>query len=125
VKDVWGKQAELVRSHVQQGRRRIESLRTRKNQIFDAYIDKRITQDTYEEQTDRVAKDIALAEIAVHDSELDELEVEAVLAFAEYALRNTARLWLESNVEQKQKLQRVLFPMDCPILKKGIWNSCN
>jgi len=38
------------------------------------------------------------------------LDVEAVIAFAEHLLGNTARLWLDSPVMQKAQLQRVLFP---------------
>jgi hypothetical protein len=41
---------------------------------------------------------------------LDELDVEAVLQFAEHVLLNAARLWTEFSLEQKQRFQKVLFP---------------
>ncbi len=46
----------------------------------------------------------------VHDARLDELDVESVLAFAEYVLSNPGRLWGEASLEQKQRLQKVWFP---------------
>jgi hypothetical protein len=36
--------------------------------------------------------------------------LEAVLNFAEQVFLNTARFWMELNAEQKQRLQKVLFP---------------
>jgi hypothetical protein len=36
--------------------------------------------------------------------------LEAVLNFAEQVFLNTARVWMEWNAEQKQRLQKVLFP---------------
>jgi site-specific DNA recombinase len=119
VKDVWGRQAELVHDQTRQGQRRVENFKTRKNQIFDAYMDRRITHDIYEEQLDRVTKELALAEMSLHDSQLEGFEIDTILAFAEHALGNTARLWLESNVDQKQMLQRVLFPEGLSYLGGG------
>ena len=52
----------------------------------------------------------ALAEAALHDAKLDELDVEGVVGFAEHVLSNAARLWLESSLDQRQRLQKVLFP---------------
>lgn len=45
-----------------------------------------------------------------HDLRLEELDVEGVLAFAEHFLTNVARLWTERPLDQKQRLQQVLFP---------------
>ena len=38
------------------------------------------------------------------------LDVDGVLAFAEHVLTNGARLWMELGLDQKQRLQQVLFP---------------
>lgn len=47
---------------------------------------------------------ICLAEMALRDARLDELDVEGLLAFVQHLLSNTARLWLAANPEQKQRL---------------------
>jgi hypothetical protein len=36
--------------------------------------------------------------------------VEAVLAFAERVSLNASRMWLEANLEQRQRFQSLLFP---------------
>ena len=51
-----------------------------------------------------------MVEIELHEARLDELDVEGVLCFAEHLLRNVGRAWLEASLDQRQRLQQVLFP---------------
>ena len=53
---------------------------------------------------------MALTKLELHEAELEELDVEGVLAFAEHLLTNAARLWMEASLDQKQRLQTVFFP---------------
>lgn len=46
----------------------------------------------------------------LHEKELDEIDVEGVLNFAEAMMLDARRLWIEGDLGQKQRLQRVLFP---------------
>ena len=48
--------------------------------------------------------------MALHEARLDDLDVEGVLNFAEHVLTNAGRLWTELSLDQKQRLQQVLFP---------------
>ena len=52
----------------------------------------------------------ALAKLRLRDAELDDLDVEAVLAFAERLLTNMSRSWNHMNPEQKRRFQSLLFP---------------
>src|SRR5207245_8462960 len=45
-----------------------------------------------------------------HSSELQEMDVEGILAFAEHALPSASNLWVQSSFAQKQRLQQVFFP---------------
>jgi hypothetical protein len=45
-----------------------------------------------------------------HSTELEEMDVEGILAFAERVLPSASNLWLHSSLNQKQRLQQVLFP---------------
>ena len=53
---------------------------------------------------------MALAQIACNEATVEELDVETVLAFAELTLTNASRLWTDASLDQKQRLQNVLFP---------------
>ena len=81
------------------------------DKLDDAFIQQdKIDQDTYERQRDRLREEVALAKIELHEATLDELDVEGILGFAEHVVTNAAHLWTEASLDQKQRLQQVLFP---------------
>ena len=46
-----------------------------------------------------------LAQMDRHSCELEEMDVEGILAFAERALPSASNLWVQSSLAQKQRLQ--------------------
>jgi hypothetical protein len=46
----------------------------------------------------------------LRDAQTEEIEIEAVLDFAQAVLLSASNLWKASPSEQKQRLQQVLFP---------------
>jgi hypothetical protein len=46
----------------------------------------------------------------LHASEIDELDVEGILAFAERILPRAADLWVQASLEQRQRFQQLFFP---------------
>ena len=42
--------------------------------------------------------------------EVDELDVEGILAFAERVLPRAADLWVQASLEQRQRFQQLFFP---------------
>jgi site-specific DNA recombinase len=111
VLDVWkSRQAEAVQAR-RAAQARSDALQRRLNEVDEAFIhEKRIDRATYERQRDRLREDIALAEMDCGDAKLEELDVLGVLAFAEHALTNASRLWLDASLDQKQRFQSVMFP---------------
>jgi len=69
-----------------------------------------IDRATYQEQLDKLNEEITLAEMALNEATLTGLDVRAVLSFVENIVLNVARLWLEADIEQRQRLQRIVFP---------------
>ena len=53
---------------------------------------------------------MALAELELNDRAIGQPDVEGVLAFAEHVMTNADRLWMELSLDQRQQLQKVLFP---------------
>ena len=89
----------------------LADLEQRKEQLIDAFVyRKAIDQETYQQQLDKLNQDLFMAKTEARDAELEGYDIEAVLNFAEYVLMNVARLWTEFNTDQKQRLQKVLFP---------------
>jgi hypothetical protein len=111
VLDVWrSKQRETERlqrdleAHIAEKQQRLDRL-------DEAFVYERsIDRSTYERHRDELREQIGLAELELNDATLDRLDVDGVLAFAEHLLTNAARLWIELGLEEKQRLQRLLFP---------------
>jgi len=53
---------------------------------------------------------VTLLRIGRHSSELDELDVEGILAFAERVLPRAADLWVQASLDQRQRFQQLFFP---------------
>ncbi|MBY0497369.1 MAG: hypothetical protein K2Y23_24470 [Cyanobacteria bacterium] len=45
-----------------------------------------------------------------HSTELEEMDVEGILSFAERVLPRAADLWVQASLEQRQRLQQLFFP---------------
>ncbi len=90
---------------------RVEELKTKKERLDEIFIyDRAIDRSTYEQQKDKLSEDLVLAEIELRETKTSESDIEGVLNFAEHVILNVSRLWLEFNLEQKQRFQKVLFP---------------
>ncbi len=66
--------------------------------------------DTYDRHVEKLREQLTLARIDRHATELEEIDVEGILAFAERVLPSASNLWVQSSFAQKQRLQRVFFP---------------
>ena len=111
VLDAWKERQAQTNLRENTLRRKIEDLKERRNQLVQAFIYKQaIDKETYEEQLDRIKQELTLTEMEWHEAKLDVFDVEGMLAFAQYVVLNAARLWVEMSLNQKQRLQKVLFP---------------
>ena len=99
--------AEAAYAAVQQ---KLTKVRQRKDKLVDLRLDGDIDQTTYEQQDERLNKDIEAAQVELRKVESQFLDLDGVLTFAEKIVTSPARLWLESSVDQRQKLQMALFP---------------
>ncbi len=73
-------------------------------------LDGRIDQATYAAQLTRFDAEDADAKAALRSTESEFIDLEGVLTFAERIVSRPARLWRQSSLDQKQRLQTVLFP---------------
>ena len=111
VLDVWKQRSAAARNLRTDLERRLHELERREALLDEAFLyQKQIDPKTYERQRDKVREEITLARIELEDSRLDELDVEGIVGFAEQVLANAARLWMAGTPDQRQRLQRVLFP---------------
>jgi len=63
----------------------------------------------YRREDHRLSEEISLARIELHEAELEEIDIEGVLGFAETLILDARRLWIEGTLDQRHQLQTVLF----------------
>ncbi len=71
---------------------------SRRSRLPGCGIAGEIDRDTYQEQLDKTNEEIAI-EIAERDAHVDELDVQAAVAFGEFVLQNADRRWAESSLQ--------------------------
>ncbi|HST77982.1 MAG TPA: hypothetical protein VLN58_05810 [Verrucomicrobiae bacterium] len=111
VTDVWRKRQGDSQKVQELVSRKIKELRENKDKLQQAFVYQRtISKQEYDEMRAKLVEDLTLAEMELRDAQGEEIEIEAVLDFAEMLLLNASNLWKSAPAEQKQRLQQVLFP---------------
>ena len=120
VLDQWQNKSDATISMLAGYQRELRQLNDQREQLIDAFVyAKAITQEIYNQRLDKLEQEIALARMRLHDAQLDEVDLESVLSFAEKFLLDPARLWLEMSLEQRQRFQLVLFPKGIELMPNG------
>jgi site-specific DNA recombinase len=111
VVDVWKQRQQNTAETRMLARRRLDELKHRKSRLVEAFVYKgAIDESTYQEERHNLDQQIALAELQHLEAHEDELDVQGALNFSEHVLSNAGRLWVESDLGGKQRLQQALFP---------------
>jgi site-specific DNA recombinase len=111
VLDVWKQRQENTADLRLLAERRLDELKQRKSRLVEAFVYKgAIDENTYQEERLNLDQQIALAELEHIEAREDEIDVQGALGFSEYVLSNAGRLWVESDLSGKQRLQQALFP---------------
>jgi site-specific DNA recombinase len=91
--------------------RRIKTIRQRIDRLDNAFLyEQSIDIDTYDRHKERLNEELTLARIDRHATELEEMDVEGILGFAERVLPRAADLWVQASLEQRQRFQQLFFP---------------
>jgi len=115
-----GKQAH-TRELVAGRQRQIAELEKRRQRLVDAFIYKQaIDQKMFRDQLENLEAEIGSLRIDADDGQADDLEIKAVLQFAQRMLSNPVEFWQAAPLDQKQRFQRVLCPNGIAVTAQGI-----
>lgn len=90
---------------------RIAQLAKRKERLVEAYVYERaVDQETYRRHLDQLEQQLLEARMDSESARADQLDAEATIRFVEALLTSAAALWQHSGLDQRQQLQRLLFP---------------
>src|ERR1019366_6145560 len=110
VLSVWNRKQADARDQLSAVKQRLKTLTERKNALMDRFLDDRIPQSDYDEQNERLSFEIEEAKAVLREVEASDEQIDELLDFADGILSNPAGLWTRASLNQRQRLQKVLFP---------------
>ena len=91
--------------------RAAKAIQDKLDRLDEAFLFERsINIETYDRHTEKLREELTLARIDRHSGQLEELDEEGILAFAERVLPRAADLWVQASLEQRQRFQQLFFP---------------
>jgi hypothetical protein len=80
------------------------------DRLDEAFLFERsIDIETYDRHAEKLREELTLAPIDRHSGQLEELDIEGILAFAERVLPRAADLWVQASLDQRQRFQQLFF----------------
>jgi site-specific DNA recombinase len=107
----WRGLKDDAKQRIAEVERKQKAIREKLDRLDAAFLYERsIDIDTYDRHRDKLGEELTLAQMDRHATELEEMDVEGILAFAERVLPSASSLWVQSSLNQKQRLQQLFFP---------------
>ena len=111
VLQIWKARKAAVRDEIASAERAAKAIQEKLDRLDEAFLFERsIDIDTYDRHAEKLREELTLARIDRHSGQLEELDVEGILAFAERVLPRAADLWVQASLEQRQRFQQLFFP---------------
>jgi site-specific DNA recombinase len=109
--DVWQSKQIDAAALTRTFERQIAELKERKHKLLEAMVyQQTLTRAEYDEMRAPLDEQLSTADANLIQSRAAEVSVEKVIEFAEDLLLNVAGVWERCSLDQKQRLQQVLFP---------------
>jgi hypothetical protein len=100
-----------VREEIANAERAAKAIQDKLDRLDEAFLFERsIDIETYDRHAEKLREELTLVRIARQSGQLEELDVEGILAFAERVLPRAADLWVQASLEQRQRFQQLFFP---------------
>lgn len=106
----WQEQAVQLRQQARQEQRRLKELEDRLDRIYELYELGHYSVEEFKRRKDRIEQEIATAKQGLREAGSDDLDPEAVLAYASRFLRKLADQWMDCPPSLRQQMQQVIFP---------------
>ena len=91
--------------------RKQKAIREKLDRLDEAFLfDRSIDIETYDRHAEKLREELTLARMDRHSGQLEELDVEGILAFAERILPRASDLWVQASLDQRQRFQQLFFP---------------
>ena len=110
VRAVWTRKKTQHDNVLAQARKQISELQAWQEQVVRAWIAEKISKEIYDDQMEKVGKQLQAAGLIEGEAMLDLAEIELLLDFADWMLNHCASVWASASWENKQRIQTAVFP---------------
>ena len=108
---IWKARKAAVREELDRAERAAKAIQEKLDRLDEAFLFERsIDIDTYDRHAEKLREELTLARIDRHSGQLEELDVEGILAFAERILPRASDLRVQASLDQRQRFQQLFFP---------------
>ena len=109
--EAWKARKALVESDITKAEKAAAVIKQKLSRLDEAFLFERsIDIDVYDRHTEKLRQELTLLNIDRHADQVEDLDVEGILAFAERILPRASDLWIQASLEQRQRFQRLFFP---------------
>ncbi len=89
----------------------VDEIEQKLTRLEEAYMFERVIDKVrYDLHRAKLEEQLVAARVALHDCQVEELDIEVALNFAEYVMTNAASLYAQLSIEQKRRFLAVLSP---------------
>ncbi len=111
VLQIWKGRRAAVREELANAERAAKAIQDKLDRLDEAFLFERsIDIETYDRHAEKLREELTVARIERRSGQLEELDVEGILAFAERILPRAADLWVQASLDQRQRFQQLFFP---------------
>lgn len=90
--------------------RELKRLEERKERLTEMRINGEINKEEFISSKENLENQIAVLNISLNETKTDELDLETKLSYALQFMRDLQRQWQDMDVNDKQRLQKLIFP---------------
>ncbi len=110
VLDVWkAKQEEQIKEEFRL-EKELKELQSTKDRIDELMIKNVFDEATYKQKAEEINNEIMVKRIELNETKIELADIEACLNFAKFFIANVADLWINGELDLKQRFQTLLFP---------------
>jgi site-specific DNA recombinase len=111
VLQIWKTRKAAVRDEIAAAERAAKTIQEKLDRLDEAFLFERsIDIERYDRHAEKLREELTLARIDRHSGQLEELDVEGILAIAERVLPRAGDLWVQASLDQRQRFQQLFFP---------------
>lgn len=90
-----------------------------KDRLTEALADGNIRSDDYRSAINKIESKRLAKTLELQDLKIEIVEIDSVMEYARHVVLNASRLWQESTIDQRGRLQSVFFPKGLRFDKEG------